>query len=222
MPIFHVVLQRSGPEWASGRALEEQSGWEEHAAFMDGLVDQGFVVLGGPLGDERRVVHAVAAASEEAIRARLAEDPWNDTHLVIDAIEPWTIRLDARTRAQFQPELWVSDAPGAIAFYERALGAIVEHHVGGGGEVVAQLRIAGARFWVSTASEDLRRFAPDAVGGTTGRTLLVVEDPASMFERAVAAGATPTSAVQPEHGWLLGRFDDPFGHQWEIGRPHPH
>jgi len=96
MPMFLVVLHRSGPQWDRSRPLEEQSGWDAHAAFMDGLVDAGFVVLGGPLADERRVVHAVEAESEEAVRATLARDPWSGTHLVLDAVEPWTIRLDAR------------------------------------------------------------------------------------------------------------------------------
>jgi uncharacterized protein YciI len=94
--MFHVVLHRSGPEWDPSRPLEGQSGWTEHAAFMDGLVDEGFVVLGGPLFDEHRVVHAVEAESEEAVRARLAHDPWSGTHLLVAAIDPWTIRLDSR------------------------------------------------------------------------------------------------------------------------------
>ena len=94
--MFLVVLHRSGPEWKPGRPLEEQSGWEEHASFMDGLVEDGFIVLGGPLGDEHRVVHVVEAASEDAIRSSLAHDPWNVSHLVIASIDPWTIRLDAR------------------------------------------------------------------------------------------------------------------------------
>jgi hypothetical protein len=94
--MFHVVVRRSGPEWDPSRRLEEQSGWAEHASFMDGLVDSGFIVLGGPLADEERVVHAVEAESEDAVRAALARDPWSGTHLVIDAIEPWTIRLDGR------------------------------------------------------------------------------------------------------------------------------
>src|SRR5215216_3391384 len=98
-------------------------------------------------------------------------------------------------RTEIQPELWVGDGPAAVAFYQRALGAIVEHHVVGAtdAEVVAQLSIAGARFWVSTASDDLRRFSPDAIGGATGRVLLVVDDPESVLDSAVAAGATQTS-----------------------------
>ncbi|MGH3110513.1 MAG: hypothetical protein ACRDQT_06310 [Gaiellaceae bacterium] len=97
MPMFHVVLRRSGPEWDPTQPLEGQSGWPEHAAFMDGLVEDGFIVLGGPLSDEYRVAHAVEAASEDEIRATLARDPWSKTHLRIDAIDPWTIRLDGRS-----------------------------------------------------------------------------------------------------------------------------
>ena len=96
MPMFHVVLHRSGPEWRAGRPVEEQAGWPEHAAFMDALVDDGVIVLGGPLADEFRTVHAVEAESEEAVRAVFARDPWSDTHLVVAAVEPWTIRLDGR------------------------------------------------------------------------------------------------------------------------------
>jgi hypothetical protein len=96
MAMFHVVLLRSGPEWDASKPLEEQSGWDEHAQFMDSLVDDGVVVLGGPLADEYRVVHAVEASSEDEVRAILARDPWSDTHLRVDAVEPWTIRLDSR------------------------------------------------------------------------------------------------------------------------------
>jgi uncharacterized protein YciI len=97
--MFLVVLLRSGPQWDPSLPLEEQSGWRAHAAFMDSLVDSGFLVLGGPLADGQRVVHAVEAESEAAIRATLARDPWSETHLRIDAIEPWTIRLDGRAGA---------------------------------------------------------------------------------------------------------------------------
>jgi hypothetical protein len=63
---------------------------------MDELVAQGFVVLGGPLGDELRVVLAVESPSPDDIRKMLARDPWNGSHLLIDSIDPWTIRLDGR------------------------------------------------------------------------------------------------------------------------------
>jgi PhnB protein len=124
-------------------------------------------------------------------------------------------------QAEFQPELWVRDGPTAVAFYVRALGAVVDHRVDGPGEadVIAQLRVAGARFWVSTAAESMRRFSPDMIGGTTGRLLLVVDKPGALIAAAVAAGATETAPVAEEHGWRLGRFVDPSGHEWEVGRP---
>jgi hypothetical protein len=96
---YFVVLRRTGPLWDPARPLEEQSGWPAHASFMDGLVDAGFVVLGGPLADEHRVVLVVAADSEEAVRSTLARDPWSGTHLRVDTVDRWTIRLDGR-RAQ--------------------------------------------------------------------------------------------------------------------------
>lgn len=96
--MFFVVLRRTGPEWDPARPLEEQSGWDGHAAFMDALADEGFVALGGPLADEVRVVLVVEARDESAVRARLAQDPWSGTHLVVDSVEAWTIRLDGRRR----------------------------------------------------------------------------------------------------------------------------
>jgi len=96
--MFFVVERRSGPDWDASRPLEDQSGWEAHAEFMDGLVDSGFVVLGGPLADEERVILVVEAASEEEVRATLARDPWSGTHLVVASVEQWTIRLDGRAR----------------------------------------------------------------------------------------------------------------------------
>src|SRR5579871_4981522 len=96
--MFLVTLSQSGPRWDYAQPLEGQSMWAAHAEFMDALVDRGFVVLGGPLNDAR-VVLAVAAASAEQIRETLAQDPWSGSHLHLEAIEPWTIRLDGTRRA---------------------------------------------------------------------------------------------------------------------------
>jgi hypothetical protein len=98
VPTFLVTLHRSGPRWDPSQSLEGQTGWPAHAAFMDALVDEGFIVLGGPLADEFRVVHAVEAESEEVVRSTFARDPWSGGHLRVAAIEPWTLRLDARRR----------------------------------------------------------------------------------------------------------------------------
>jgi hypothetical protein len=76
--------------------MEEQTDWTAHAEFMDALVDDGFVILGGPLEDEHRVVLAVESESETAVRETLGRDPWSESHLVIGTIDRWTIRLDGR------------------------------------------------------------------------------------------------------------------------------
>jgi hypothetical protein len=94
--MFLVILRRSGPDYDLAKPLEEQSRWREHAAFMDRLVDDGFIVLGGPLSDEVRTAQAVQAASEDEVRATFGRDPWSGSHLVIDTIDPWTIRLARR------------------------------------------------------------------------------------------------------------------------------
>jgi PhnB protein len=118
-----------------------------------------------------------------------------------------------------QPELWV-DAPSvAVRFYEGAFGATVLHRAGEGDDIVVQLAVGEAAFWVTGTSAELGRFSPSVVGGTTGRTLLVVDEPENVVRQAVASGATETSPVADEHGWRLGRIVDPFGHEWEIGRP---
>ena len=102
--MFLLTIRRSGPQWDASRPMEEQSDWAAHAAFMDGLVDEGFIVLGGPLADEHRVVLAVEAESEDEVRSALARDPWSETHLQIAAIEPWTIRLDGRGTGPSSPD----------------------------------------------------------------------------------------------------------------------
>jgi PhnB protein len=118
-----------------------------------------------------------------------------------------------------QPELWVDRPSEAVAFYLAAFDATVLHRVGDGDDIVAQLGVGDAAFWVAGTSAKMKRLSPLAADGATSRTLLVVEDPDSAVRQAVAAGATESSPVGDEHGWRLGRIIDPFGHEWEIGRP---
>src|SRR5262245_41839361 len=121
--------------------------------------------------------------------------------------------------ASIQPELWVESPREALAFYEAAFGATVVHCVGEGDDIVAQLRVGSAAFWVAPPSAEMRRLSPRSIDGATSRTLLVVDDPDTVVRSAVAAGATEISTVRDEHGWRLGRIIDLFGHEWEIGTP---
>jgi uncharacterized protein YciI len=93
---FAVRLQRGGP-WDWSRDMREQDGWDEHAAFMDALVANGFIVLGGPLAGGREILHAISAPSEQAVRDCLALDNWaQNAMLTIVSVEPWTILLGGR------------------------------------------------------------------------------------------------------------------------------
>ena len=94
MALFIVRLRRGGP-WDWSKDLRQQAGWEEHAAFMDRLVADRFILLGGPLESEKDTFHVVRAESEDAIRRKLAEDPWSPNGMLTPvAIERWTILLD--------------------------------------------------------------------------------------------------------------------------------
>lgn len=92
-PLFAVIRAR-GPAWEDSRPLEGQPAWPAHAAFMNGLKAEGFVVLGGPLEGTSEVLLIVRAESEAAIRARLAADPWSANELLrVARVAPWTLRL---------------------------------------------------------------------------------------------------------------------------------
>jgi PhnB protein len=120
-----------------------------------------------------------------------------------------------------EPQLAVRRGRAAVAFYCAAFDAIELYRVGGTDEhepVVAQLKVGETGFWVSDESPEHGSHSPESIGGSTVRLLLVVEEPGAVVERAVGLGATLHAPVAEEHGWLLGRIEDPFGHHWEIGR----
>jgi len=129
-------------------------------------------------------------------------------------------RDDQQTR--ILPQLSVRRGRAAVEFYKAAFGAVEDYRVGGANEneaVVAQLSVGNASFWIADESPPHRNFSPESLGGATTRMLLIVEDPDSVIEQAIAAGATEIYPVDEEHGWRLGRIEDPFGHHWEIGKP---
>jgi uncharacterized protein YciI len=92
---LYLVERGKGPEWDHSRPRREQDGWDEHAAFMDALVEQGFVVLGGPVGegDGENALLVVEADDEATVRARLGEDPWPLEMLTIESVRPWSVWL---------------------------------------------------------------------------------------------------------------------------------
>ena len=95
MPGLYLVELVAGPRWDASRARREQAGWDEHAAFMDRLVEERFVVMGGPVGagDGDHVLLVVQADDEAAIHARLADDPWAGSLLTTRSVRPWKVWL---------------------------------------------------------------------------------------------------------------------------------
>ena len=92
---YFAVTRARGEWWDKSISMRKQKRWNDHNLFMEQLADEGFVVLGGPLGhDEERFLLVVEAESEQAIRARFDKDPWSEMKLMrLAKIEPWEILL---------------------------------------------------------------------------------------------------------------------------------
>ncbi|HEU5311025.1 MAG TPA: YciI family protein [Candidatus Eisenbacteria bacterium] len=90
-----VAIRAAGPAWNHALSMEQQPEWDEHAALMDAMVEEKFIVLGGPLeGPRHGALLVFRAHDEQEILARLADDPWTRNGLlVMDMVRPWTIRL---------------------------------------------------------------------------------------------------------------------------------
>jgi uncharacterized protein YciI len=97
MTDYFLVKHVPGPAWDHSRRRREQDRWDEHAAFMDELTAEGFIVLGGPVGtgDGDYALLVMNATSETEVRQRLAADPWADGTLAVESVEPWSVWLRA-------------------------------------------------------------------------------------------------------------------------------
>jgi uncharacterized protein len=94
---FFAVTTVHGPQWDDLRPIREQRAWDEHAAFMDGLVADGLVIMGGPVGDGQQALLVMEAASAGEIQARFEQDPWVVLRLLrVGLIQPWSMWLDGR------------------------------------------------------------------------------------------------------------------------------
>ena len=129
---------------------------------------------------------------------------------------------------QISPMLAVGDGDAAIEFYKAAFGATVLWRLEGGGHVVAGLSVDGAEFFLAHESPPHGTRSPAAVGFTTVRIELFVDDPITAHKRALATGAVEhsplcehrpsTAGPRPIKRMLQGAVVDPFGHMWLIGK----
>jgi uncharacterized protein YciI len=93
MKLF-AVIRTQGNAWRPALSLEHQADWDAHAAFMDRLHKEGFILLGGPLEKTPDVLLIVRANDAAEIAERFAADPWSKAGLLrISRIAPWTVRL---------------------------------------------------------------------------------------------------------------------------------
>jgi uncharacterized protein YciI len=89
-----AVIRQGGARWDDARPAHEQDAWDEHLAFMGGLVDDGFVVLGGWLAEAPRTLLVVDARDEADVRRRFEDDPYTAMELLaITSVEPWEVLL---------------------------------------------------------------------------------------------------------------------------------
>jgi len=96
MPRLFAVMRSRGPAWNHSLPLEQQADWPSHAAFMNALHAEGFVLLGGPLEDTSDVLLIIRANDANEIHARLSADSWTSRDLLrIRQVLPWTLRLGA-------------------------------------------------------------------------------------------------------------------------------
>lgn len=100
MKTLFLVFRGPGPSWIAGTPTRQQPLWDEHAAFMDRLFDQGRVVLGGPYADYSRNLVIVNARDAEEASSLFRDDPWTNAVLSPPEVIEWTIFLDFRDSAE--------------------------------------------------------------------------------------------------------------------------
>src|SRR5438270_3452039 len=92
-----VAISFAGSNRDQSEGTREQPFWDEHAAFIDQLVADGFVLMGGPLVDEGGAVLIVSAEDEEQVREKLKNDPWFEHgFLRLESVKRWQIFIDKR------------------------------------------------------------------------------------------------------------------------------
>ena len=92
-----VVISSAGPNRDRSKDTREQPFWDEHAEFIDRLVAEGFILMGGPLVDEGGSLLIVSAENENEVREKLKNDPWRDQGILkLESIKRWQIFIDAR------------------------------------------------------------------------------------------------------------------------------
>jgi uncharacterized protein YciI len=96
-----LAISSAGPNRDSSKGTREQPFWDEHAAFIDRLVDEGFILMGGPLVDEAGMPYGalliVRAEDQNEVREKLKNDPWFMRGILkLESVKRWEIFIDAK------------------------------------------------------------------------------------------------------------------------------
>jgi uncharacterized protein YciI len=97
METVFLVVREPGSRWRAGKPLREQPDFALHAAFRDGLFRAGYLLFGGPLAEAPgKIVLVIAAASRDAARAIIEQDPWAASDVLkIASVNAWDWQLAA-------------------------------------------------------------------------------------------------------------------------------
>ena len=97
MKSLFVAISSAGPNRNFSKGTREQLFWDEHAKFIDQLVDDGFILMGGPLVDEGGSLLIFKAEDENEVREKLNTDPWAEHGILkLESVKRWQIFIDAR------------------------------------------------------------------------------------------------------------------------------
>jgi uncharacterized protein YciI len=97
-----AAISAVGPNRDPSKEVRQQPFWDEHEVFIDRLVEEGFILMGGPLLDERGMPQGalliVKAEDENEVREKLKSDPWFEKGILkLESLKRWQIFIDART-----------------------------------------------------------------------------------------------------------------------------
>ena len=93
-----VVISSAGPSRDLSKGTREQPFWDEYAEFIDQLVAEGFIFMGGPLLDEGGSLLIFNAEDENEVREKMKSDP-RLKHGILkqESIKRWQIFIDERS-----------------------------------------------------------------------------------------------------------------------------
>src|SRR3974377_354352 len=95
-----VILWAPGAAWEAGKTVREQAYWDEHAAFMDQLFEEGMVIMGGPFTDGTGSLVIVEAEGIDEVPTLCANDPFLIHQIfALRDLKQWQLFLDARQKA---------------------------------------------------------------------------------------------------------------------------